>query len=56
LVHKKVGEIVEMEEPLFTLHAASDADAIMAESRLQNSVSIEDTPFQPLPLFYDRIE
>jgi len=56
LVHKKVGEIVELKEPLFTLHAASDADAIMAESRLQNAVSIEDTPCQPLPLFYDRIE
>ncbi len=56
LVHKKVGEIVELEEPLFTLHAASDEDAIMAESRLQEAIDIADLPCQNLPLFYDRIE
>ncbi len=56
LVNKKVGEMVELGEPLFTLHCASEADAIIAESRLKNAVSIEDTPCQPLPLFYDRIE
>jgi pyrimidine-nucleoside phosphorylase len=56
LVHKKVGEPVETGEPLFTLHAASESEAISAESRLSEAVIIEDSPCEPLPLFYDRIE
>jgi pyrimidine-nucleoside phosphorylase len=56
LVHKKVGEKVELDEPLFTLHAASEADSVLAESHLREAIDIADSPCQPLPLFYDRIE
>ncbi len=56
LVHKKVGEPVETGESLFTLHATNESEAISAESRLREAVIIEDSPCEPLPLFYDRIE
>jgi pyrimidine-nucleoside phosphorylase len=56
LVHKKVGEGVELGEPMFTLHAASREDAKDAETRLREAFTLQDAPCQPLPLFYDRIE
>lgn len=56
LVLKKVGDAVQMGDPLFTLHAATNEDANDAEVRLHEAITLQDSPCQPLPLFYDRIE
>lgn len=56
LVHKKVSDLMQPGDTVFTLHAASKDSASEAETRLREAVSLQDTPCQPLPLFYDRIE
>lgn len=56
LVHKKVGDRVQPGEPIFVLHAASQASAKAAEAQLKNAIAIQKNPCEPLPLFYDRVE
>jgi pyrimidine-nucleoside phosphorylase len=56
LVHKKVGDTIHAGEEIFTLHAATLSSASEAQDRLKSAVVVEDSPCNPLPLFYDRIE
>jgi pyrimidine-nucleoside phosphorylase len=56
LVHKKVGDKIHAGEEIFTLHAATLSSASEAQDRLKSALVVEDSPCNPLPLFYDRIE
>ncbi|WP_322508619.1 pyrimidine-nucleoside phosphorylase [Anaerolinea sp.] len=56
IVHVKVGDRVEKGQPLFTVHARTEADARMAEARLLDALTWSDQPVSPLPLFYGVIE
>lgn len=53
VVHKKVGEYVEKDEPLFTIHARKTDQADTGVVRVMNAFSWADRP--GLPLFYDTI-
>jgi pyrimidine-nucleoside phosphorylase len=52
IVHHKVGDHVEMGEPLFTLHANDSKRLEEARQRLLEAHTWSDQPVQPLPLFY----
>jgi len=53
VVHKKVGDMVEKGEPLFTFHANDESKLAEARARVVAAYSFSDTPVPPLPLFYD---
>lgn len=55
-VMEKVGQQVEAGQPLFVIHANSQADAEEVGLRLQKAVKIVDEPVEPLPLFYGLID
>lgn len=55
VLHGKVGQRVEAGQPLFTLHARSQAEADVACPLLLAAHTISDEPCDPLPLFYDVI-
>lgn len=55
VLHGKVGQRVEAGQPLFTLHARSQAEADAACPLLLAAHTISDEPCDPLPLFYDVI-
>jgi pyrimidine-nucleoside phosphorylase len=56
IVHRKVGDTVEVGEALFTLHANDEAKLASAEKRLLAAVEWSDTPVEPLLLFYGVVE
>jgi len=56
LVHVKVGDEVEKNDPLFSILAKNDRDAEDASIRLLDSLSWSEEKIEPLPLFYDVIE
>ncbi len=47
--HAKVGDVVEMGEPLFTLHAHSDETFRMAKERLLAAITWSNEPVAPPP-------
>jgi pyrimidine-nucleoside phosphorylase len=53
LIHKKVGDAIQIGEPLFTIHA-NDADKL-AEARgaVLSAFQFSDESVLPLPLFYE---
>jgi pyrimidine-nucleoside phosphorylase len=55
LVHHKVGDLVQKETPLFTIHANDQEKLEAARGRVLAAHSFSDEPVQPLPLFYRRI-
>jgi pyrimidine-nucleoside phosphorylase len=55
VVHFKVGEYVEANAPLFTVHAADEDKLSEAEARLLAAHSFSDEPVEPYPPFYRRI-
>ncbi len=55
VVHYKVGEWVEANTPLFTVHADDAAKLEAAEQRLLAAHTWSDEPVAPLPLFYRQI-
>jgi pyrimidine-nucleoside phosphorylase len=55
LVHKKVGEKVNVGDLLFTIYANNQNKAKKTEVRLIESIIYSDSPCDPLPLFYDVI-
>jgi len=55
IVHYKVGELVQKDTPLFTIHANDEAKLAAARERLLAAHTFSDTPAQRLPLFYRRI-
>jgi pyrimidine-nucleoside phosphorylase len=56
VVHHKVGDRVESGEPLFTVHARSEAQAQAAIVRVLNAHKFQEAPVEPPPLFYEVVE
>jgi pyrimidine-nucleoside phosphorylase len=56
IVHAKVGDRIEQDQALFTIHANDRAKAQAAEQRLVGAVQFSHSPVLPLPLFYDVIK
>lgn len=55
IIHRKVGDYVEPDQPLFTIHASNREDFLLARKNLLSAFSQIDQPCSPLPLFYDVI-
>lgn len=52
MLHVKVGQRVEKDDPLFTIHANRAEDIAPATERLLNACAWSDTPVVPPPLIY----
>ncbi len=52
ILHKKVGDVVELNEPIFTIHSNDQQRFGRAKVRLLNAVKVTTKPCKPLPLFY----
>jgi len=52
LVHKKVGEQININDVLFTILSNDSEKVKAAEIRLKKCVGWSDTPYESLPLFY----
>ena len=55
IVHYKVGELVQKDTPLFTIHADDEAKLAAARQRVLAAHAFSNAPVQRLPLFYRRI-
>jgi pyrimidine-nucleoside phosphorylase len=55
IVHYKVGDLVQKDTPLFTIHARDRASMDAAEERVLAAHTFGDAPVQRPPLFYRRI-
>jgi len=55
LVHKKVGDRIKVDQPIFTILANDEKKIAPAEKRLNLAVKIAKDSQEPLPLFYDVI-
>ncbi len=55
LVHHKVGDLVQRETPLFTVHANDREKLEAARERVLAAHDFSDEPVRPLPLFYRRV-
>jgi pyrimidine-nucleoside phosphorylase len=55
ILHYKVGDLVQRDTPLFTIHASDEAKLAAARTRLMAAHTFSDSPVQRLPLFYRRI-
>ncbi len=56
IVHYKVGDLVQKNTPLFTVHANDEEKLVAARERVLAAHSFSDAPVQRLPLFYRRVE
>jgi len=52
-VHHKVGDYVELGEPLFTIYANREIGLPEARRYLQDAVEFSEERVEPLPLFYE---
>jgi pyrimidine-nucleoside phosphorylase len=52
-VHHKVGDKVEVGEPLFTIHANDAIKLAEARENVLSAHIFSTVPVSPLPLFYD---
>jgi len=52
----KVGDAVEIGQPLFVIHARSDVAVVEAKQQLKNAVKIGKEEVAPLPLFYGLVD
>jgi pyrimidine-nucleoside phosphorylase len=55
VVHYKVGDYVEKDTPLFTIHANDQEKLEAAEKRLLKAHLFSAEPVEPFPLFYRRV-
>ena len=55
IVHYKVGEFVESDTPLFTIHANDRSALASAEKKTLSAHRFSEHPVEPYPLFYRRI-
>jgi pyrimidine-nucleoside phosphorylase len=53
IIHHKVGEKVEVGEPLYTIYANEAVKLADARECLRGAISWNDHPVAPLPLFYN---
>lgn len=56
IVRAKVGDFVEINDPLFKIYSKNKADADIACEQLLDSIVWSNDPVEPLPLFYDTIQ
>lgn len=52
VIHRKVGDKVEADEPLFTVHANDGSKLVEARDAVLEAHSFSDDKVAPLPLFY----
>ena len=55
IVHHKVGDPVQQDEPLFTVHASDEEKLVAARERVLAAHAFSDMPVQRLPIFYKRV-
>ena len=55
IVHYKVGDLVQKDTPLFTIHANAEAELAAARERALAAHTLSNNPVQRLPLFYRRV-
>jgi pyrimidine-nucleoside phosphorylase len=55
IVHYKVGDLVQKNTPLFTIHANDEAKLKAARERVLSVHTFSDSPVQRRPLFYRRV-
>jgi pyrimidine-nucleoside phosphorylase len=55
IVHYKVGDLVQKDTPLFTIHANDEAKLAAARNRMLVAHTFSDAPVQRPPLFYRRV-
>jgi pyrimidine-nucleoside phosphorylase len=55
IVHYKVGDLVQKDTPLFTIHANDEGKLAEARELVLAAHGFNDAPVQRLPLFYRRI-
>ena len=55
MIHVKVGDVVVVGDPLFTVHANDSERLEGAKTRLMQAYTFSDEPCDGLPLFYDVI-
>ena len=53
VIHKKVGDRVQMGEPLFTIHANDESKLVEAREMVLAAHLFSENAISPLPLFYD---
>jgi len=53
VIHKKVGDRVQMGEPLFTIHANDESKLVEAREVVLAAHLFSENAISPLPLFYD---
>ncbi len=56
VVHQKVGNYVLEGEPLFSVHANSQAQLEQAIDRINKAIILSQDKVEPLPLFYEIVE
>ncbi len=56
LVHPNVGDEIQSGQTLFTIHGNDTERVAEARAVLQQAVTIQPEPAEPLPLFYDVIQ
>ncbi len=55
IVHYKVGDLVQRDTPLFTIHANDEDRLVAARERLLAAHTFSDSPVHRQPLFYRRV-
>jgi pyrimidine-nucleoside phosphorylase len=53
LIHKKVGDVIKTDEPLFTIYANDKNKLAEAREMIVSAFQIRDESVPPLPLFYE---
>jgi pyrimidine-nucleoside phosphorylase len=53
IVHRKVGDYVERNQPLFTIYADDEEKRAEGRQNVLNAFGWSDQPVPPLPLFYE---
>ena len=56
LVHCKVGDHIEKDQPVFTIHANDRTKLEQAKQSLESALAWQAKPSKPLPLFYGVIQ
>ena len=56
VIHCKVGDRIEIDQPLFTIYANREAELDKVSEFLLNAYQWSDSPVKPLPLFYEVVK
>ena len=54
-VHAKVGDQIDADQPIFTIHAKNERESQSASERLHKAILVQENPIDPLPLFYETV-